>query len=71
MIAAAAGYGVPAAAAVRVLAVLASAGVLDDFPARTRTSPPAPLRARLAPEPATAALAYADGDGGARTLARR
>jgi len=29
------------------------------------------VRARLGPELATAALAYADGDGGARTLARR
>jgi bacteriocin biosynthesis cyclodehydratase domain-containing protein len=29
------------------------------------------LRARLGPELATASLAYADGDGGARTLARR
>ncbi len=71
VIAAAQGYGVPAAAAERVLAVLASAGVLDDFPARMHASLPAPLRARLAPELATAALAYADGDGGARTLARR
>ena len=71
VIAAAQGYGVPAAAAERVLAVLASAGVLDDFPARTHASLPAPLRARLAPELATAALAYADGDGGARRLARR
>jgi bacteriocin biosynthesis cyclodehydratase domain-containing protein len=71
VIAAARGYGVPAAAAERVLAVLAAAGVLDDFPARMLGSLPAPLRARLAPEMATAALAYADGDGGARTLARR
>jgi bacteriocin biosynthesis cyclodehydratase domain-containing protein len=71
VIAAAPGYGVPTAAAERVLAVLASAGVLDDFPARTHAALPAPLRARLAPELATAALAYADGDGGARMLARR
>jgi hypothetical protein len=33
VIAAAAAYGVPAEAAGRVLAVLAAAGVLDDFPA--------------------------------------
>ena len=33
VIAAAQGYGVPPAAADRVLAVLAAAGVLDDFPA--------------------------------------
>jgi bacteriocin biosynthesis cyclodehydratase domain-containing protein len=71
VIAAARDYGVPAAAAERVLAVLAAAGVLDDFPARTHASLPAPLRARLAPEMATAALAHEEGDGGARTLARR
>ncbi len=61
----------PPAAATRVLAVLAAAGVLDDFPARMHASLPEQLRARLAPELATASLAYADGDGGARTLARR
>ena len=71
VISAAQEYGVPAAAAERVLAVLAAAGVLDDFPARLHASLPPQLRARLAPELATAALAYADGDGGARTLARR
>ena len=71
VIAAAAAYGVPAEAADRVLAVLAAAGVLDDFPARMHASLPEQLRARLAPELATASLAYADGDGGARTLARR
>jgi bacteriocin biosynthesis cyclodehydratase domain-containing protein len=71
VIAAAVGYGVPAEAAGRVLAVLAAAGVLDDFPARMHASLPEQLRARLAPELATASLAYADGDGGARTLARR
>ena len=71
VIAAARGYGVPPAAADRVLAVLAAAGVLDDFPARMHACIPEQLRARLAPELATASLAYADGDGGARTLARR
>src|SRR5690349_21897465 len=71
VIAAADAYGVPAEAADRVLAVLAAAGVLDDFPARMHASLPEQLRARLAPELATASLAYADGDGGARTLARR
>jgi len=71
VIATAAAYGVPAEAAGRVLAVLAAAGVLDDFPARLHASLPGPLRARLAPELATASLAYADGDGGARVLARR
>ena len=71
VIAAAAAYGVPAEAASHVLAVLAAAGVLDDFPSRLHASLPEQLRARLAPELATASLAYADGDGGARTLARR
>ena len=71
VIAAAQAYGVPPAAADRVLSVLAAAGVLDDFPARLHASLPGPLRTRLAPELATASLAYADGDGGARVLARR
>ena len=60
VITAARAYGVPPEAAGRVLAVLAAAGVLDDFPARLHASLPAQLRARLAPELATAALAYAD-----------
>ena len=50
VIAAAQGYGVPPAAADRVLAVLAAAGVLDDFPARMHACIPVQLRARLAPE---------------------
>jgi len=64
-------YGLPAEAVSRVLALLAEAGVLDDFPFGLHASLPDRVRARLAPELATAALAYADGDGGARTLARR
>ena len=71
LIATARDYGIPAEATSRVLAVLAAAGVLDDFPARLHASLPDEVRARLAPELATASLAYADGDGGARTLARR
>jgi hypothetical protein len=71
VIEAAQGHGVPVAAADRVLSVLAAAGVLDDFPSRLHASLPDQLRARLAPELATASLAYADGDGGARVLARR
>jgi bacteriocin biosynthesis cyclodehydratase domain-containing protein len=71
VIAAAGAYGVPEQAAGEVLAVLAAAGVLDDYPAGLHASLPDELRARLAPELATASLAYADGDGGARTLARR
>lgn len=71
LIATAQTYGVPAEAANRVLGLLAAAGVLDDFPSRLHASLPVQLRSRLAPELATASLAYADGDGGARTLARR
>jgi hypothetical protein len=64
-------YGIPADATSRVLAVLAWAGVLEDFPLGLHASWPDRVRARLAPELATAALAYAEGDGGARILARR
>ncbi len=71
LIATAQAYGVPPQAANQVLAMLAAAGVLDDFPARLHASLPDPLRARLAPELATASLAHGDADGGARTLARR
>src|SRR5271165_1244073 len=71
LIATAQAYGIPAQAVSRVLALLAEAGVLDDFPFGLHASLPDRVRARLAPELATAALAYADGDGGARTLARR
>jgi hypothetical protein len=69
LIATAQAYGVPAGAASRVLGLLAEAGVLDDIPLGVNGW--LPSRARLAPELATAALAYADGDGGARVLARR
>jgi len=71
VIATAQAYGVSPDAASRVLTLLAVAGVLDDFPAAAHRSLPDELRARLAPELATASLAYRDGDGGARTLARR
>jgi hypothetical protein len=71
LIATAQAYGVPPEAVNRVLTTLAAAGVLDDFPVQLHASLPGPLRARLAPELATASLAYGDGDGGARTLARR
>jgi bacteriocin biosynthesis cyclodehydratase domain-containing protein len=71
VIATARASGIPAAAASRVLSLLAVAGVLDDFPAGLHRSLPDELRARLGPELATASLAYRDGDGGARTLARR
>ena len=55
----------------RVTELLASAGVLDDFPASLRATLPDYLRARMGPELATAALAYGHGDGGAAVLARR
>jgi bacteriocin biosynthesis cyclodehydratase domain-containing protein len=71
LIATARAYGIPAEAVSRVLELLAEAGVLDDFPFGLHASLPDQVRARLAPELATAALAYADTDGGARTLARR
>ena len=63
--------GIPAETAERVLALLATAGALDDFPAGTLRVLSPPLRARLAAELATVSLAHGDGDGGARTLARR
>ena len=55
----------------RVLSLLAAGEALDDIPASTYDTLSAALRARLAPELATAALAHGDADGGARTLARR
>lgn len=71
VIATAAARGIPAQVTERVLTLLAAGGALDDFPAGTLRELPAPLRARLAPELATASLAHGDGDGGARFLARR
>jgi bacteriocin biosynthesis cyclodehydratase domain-containing protein len=71
LIATAQAYGIAAESVSQVLALLAEAGVLDDFPFGLHASLPDRVRARLGPELATAALAYADGDGGARTLARR
>jgi bacteriocin biosynthesis cyclodehydratase domain-containing protein len=68
---AAAHRGVPAETAERVLALLASAGALDDFPAATLRALSQSLRSRLAAELATVSLARGDCDGGARTLARR
>jgi hypothetical protein len=71
VIRAAADHGIPTETADRVLTLLAAAGAIDDFPAGTLRLLPSPLRARLAAELATASLAHRDGDGGARTLARR
>ena len=71
VLAAACDRGIPAETADRVLTLLAAGGALDDFPAGTLRVLPQPLRARLAAELATVSLARQDGDGGARTLARR
>jgi bacteriocin biosynthesis cyclodehydratase domain-containing protein len=64
-------YGISPAATERVLGLLASAGVLDDFALPLHKSLPDSLRARLRPELACASLAYGDTDGGARTISRR
>jgi hypothetical protein len=63
--------GMDPAVADRVLTLLAAGGALNDAPFGTGRGLPAGLRARLAPELATASLAHGDADGGARTLARR
>ena len=67
----AATYGVREEIVHRVIELLATAGVLDDFPAGLRGALPDYLRARIGPEMACAALAYGHGDGGAAVLARR
>jgi len=71
ILAAAAESGVSAEAADRVITLLAVGGALHDFPVSAYRAVPHGLRARLAPELATAALAHGDSDGGARVLARR
>jgi bacteriocin biosynthesis cyclodehydratase domain-containing protein len=71
VIAAAAGRGIPVQTTERILSLLAAGGALDDFPSSTFRELPLALRAKLAPELATTSLAYRDGDGGARALARR
>src|ERR1700719_2831102 len=58
-------YGIRREIVYRVIELLASAGVLDDFPASLRAALPDYLRARIGPELACAALAYGHGDGGA------
>ena len=67
----AATYGISQDAVDKVLGLLASAGVLDDFPAGLRATLPGYLLERITPELACAALAYGHGDGGAAVLARR
>jgi hypothetical protein len=64
-------YGIAPEAVDKVLGLLATAGLLDDFPSHVHHALPDSVRARLVPELATAAIAYAHGDGGAAVLARR
>jgi hypothetical protein len=71
LIAAAGERGIRAKTVDRVLTLLAAGGALDDFPASTLRAVPQAARARLAAELASVSLASQDGDGGARTLARR
>jgi hypothetical protein len=71
IIAEAASCGVPANTTERVIALLAAAGALDDYPGSTLRALPAASRTSLVAELATASLAYRDADGGARSLARR
>ncbi len=63
--------GMAAEVVERILALLAAAGALDDFPSATFRALPGAYRQRLAAELATASLARGDGDGGATVLARR
>jgi hypothetical protein len=63
--------GVPAATAERLLTLLAAAGALIDYPARSLDAVPRELRRLLRPELAAASLARLDGDGGGQALARR
>lgn len=71
LVSAAAQHGVPREATERILTLLAAAGALVDYPAALLRAIPADRRRQLAPVLATASIAAQDGDGGARTLARR
>jgi hypothetical protein len=71
VIATAAELGIPVALAERMLALLAAAGMLIDFPAATLRALPRELRQLLLPELAAASLARMDSDGGGQVLARR
>jgi hypothetical protein len=64
-------YGIAEQDSDRVIGLLATAGLLDDFPADLRAALPDYLRGRIGPEMACAALAYGHADGGAAVLARR
>lgn len=71
LVAAAAELGIPVPLAERLLALLAGAGLLIDYPAAMLRGLPADRRARLLPELAAASIARQDADGGAAVLARR
>jgi bacteriocin biosynthesis cyclodehydratase domain-containing protein len=63
--------GVPAPVAEHVIALLAAAGAIIDFPADALRSMPRELRLHLVPVLAVASLSSQDADGGVRLLARR
>lgn len=63
--------GVPAPVCERVIALLATAGAVIDFPADSLRSMPHELRLQLSPVFAAASLASQDSDGGVRLIARR
>ena len=71
VLAAAQQRGIPRDTADQVIALLAAAGVVEDFPAAALRALPDGPRARLACELASASLAYGHADGGARILSRR
>ncbi len=71
LIAEAGQHGVPREVTERILALLAAAGAVVDFPAEMLRTVPPELRQRLRPVLATASLAVQDSDGGASLLARR
>jgi ThiF family len=71
VLAAAAVRGISPETADRVLALLAAAGALNDFPPPARRALPADVHARLAPELATASLTHKDSDGGVTAIVRR
>jgi bacteriocin biosynthesis cyclodehydratase domain-containing protein len=71
LVAAAGRLGIPAALAEQTLTLLASAGLLIDFPAGLVRALAPEMRPQLLPELAAASLARQDADGGAQILARR
>jgi bacteriocin biosynthesis cyclodehydratase domain-containing protein len=71
VLAAAAELGVPAPVTERMLALLAAAGMLIDFPARLVQATPLELRTLLLPELAATSLTRMDSDGGCQVLVRR